>query len=147
LNLNNLVAYFSQHFNSFFNTDKLTPQEAPLKLIAEEPSPATSPMDIAIIGLAGTYPMSKNIQQLWDNLAKGLDCIIEVPDSRWDYKKYPHTNNGATSYFKYGGFIPDIDKFDPLFFNISPNDAALMDPQERLFMQTTWSTIEDAGYT
>ena len=54
---------------------------------------------------------------------------------------------GEEKYYKYGGFIPDIDKFDPLFFNISPRDAAFMDPQERLFLQSAWATLEDAGYT
>jgi len=68
---------------------------------------------------------------------------------RWDHELYydPNRNKLGKTYCKWGGFIADVDKFDPLFFNISPKEAALIDPQERLFLQTAWETIEDAGYT
>ncbi len=48
---------------------------------------------------------------------------------------------------KWGGFVDDFDRFDPLFFNISPREAPYLDPQERLFLQCAWETLEDAGYT
>ena len=50
-------------------------------------------------------------------------------------------------YSRWGAFVDDVDKFDPLFFNIAPVEAELMDPQERLFLQTAWNALEDAGYT
>lgn len=103
--------------------------------------------DIAIIGLSGTYPMANDINEFWANLAAGKDCVGEIPPERWNYKDYPINVGGKEKYFKNGGFIVDVDKFDPLFFNIAPREAALMDPQERLFLQSAWSTIEDAGYT
>lgn len=103
--------------------------------------------DIAIIGLSGTFPMANTMDEFWDNLSTGRDCVGEVPAERWDYKEYPVQVAGTEKYFPHGGFIPDVDKFDPLFFNISPRDAGFMDPQERLFMQSVWSTLEDAGYT
>ena len=105
--------------------------------------------DIAIIGLAGRYPQAENLREFWKNLRNGLDCITEIPSDRWDHSLYfdLDPNKPGKTYSKWGGFIADVDKFDPLFFNISPKEAALVDPQERLFLETAWQTIEDAGYT
>jgi len=50
-------------------------------------------------------------------------------------------------YCKWGGFIDNADRFDPLFFSISPKDAESIDPQERLFLEIAWEVIENAGYT
>jgi polyketide synthase PksL len=104
--------------------------------------------DIAIIGVAGRYPQAENLQEFWTNLKNGRDCITEIPADRWDSGLYydPNRNRPGKSYSKWGGFIADVDKFDPLFFNISPREAELIDPQERLFLETAWQTIEDAGY-
>lgn len=104
--------------------------------------------DIAIIGMAGRYPRAKNIQEFWEHLKAGTDCITEIPNSRWEWKE----NNGLDSpsgkpFSKWGGFIEDADCFDPQFFRISPREAETMDPQERLFLETCWEAIEDAGYT
>ncbi|MFJ1268719.1 SDR family NAD(P)-dependent oxidoreductase [Legionella lytica] len=110
-------------------------------------SVTNSSRDIAIIGLSGTFPMASTMDEFWQNLSSGRDCVGQVPSERWDYKQYPLVIGGKEHYLPHGGFIPDVDKFDPLFFNISPRDAGLMDPQERLFMQSVWSTLEDAGYT
>ncbi|SYX83886.1 SDR family NAD(P)-dependent oxidoreductase [Paenibacillus alvei] len=103
---------------------------------------------IAIIGLSGRYPMARDVEQYWRNLRDGVDCIREIPPERWDYREHfhPDKDNLGTSYSKWGGFIEDVDKFDPLFFHISPREAHWMDPQERLFLETVWETIEDAGY-
>ena len=106
-------------------------------------------LDIAIIGVAGRYPQADSIGEFWDNLRNGKDCITEIPRDRWDYRLYfdPNKENEGKSYTKWGGFLNDVDKFDPLFFNITPLEAERMDPQERLFLQCVYQTIEDAGYT
>jgi acyl transferase domain-containing protein/acyl carrier protein/SAM-dependent methyltransferase len=105
--------------------------------------------EVAIIGLSGRFPMAGNVEEFWDNLKAGKDCITEIPLERWDYRPYydPEKNKPGKSYSKWGGFMKDVDKFDPLFFNISPREAKSMDPQERLFLETVWETVEDAGYT
>src|SRR5262249_34676889 len=104
---------------------------------------------IAIIGMAGRYPGARDLQEFWDNLRTGRDCITEIPAERWDHRPYfdPDKNKAGTTYSKWGGFIDGIDEFDPLFFNISPREAERMDPQERLFLEYAIATLEDAGYT
>jgi polyketide synthase PksN len=111
-------------------------------------SRANHQKDIAVIGLAGRYPQAENLWEFWKNLQDGRDCITEIPLERWDNELYYDSSYKlGKSYSKWGGFIADVDKFDPLFFNISPKEAELIDPQERLFLETVWETIEDAGYS
>ena len=105
--------------------------------------------DIAIIGLAGKYPKANDIHTFWENLKSGLDCITEIPEDRWEYESYfnEDKNNDGTIYCKWGGFIDGVDEFDPLFFNITPKEAEIMEPQERLFLECVYHAMEDAGYT
>ena len=119
------------------------------KKIGLSGEPESIPEEIAIIGISGRYPMARDLEEFWENLKAGKDCVTEIPRERWDWEDYFGTEQGqpGRSYSKWGGFIEGADRFDPLFFNISPREAELMDPQERLFLETAWQTIEDAGYT
>ena len=105
--------------------------------------------DIAIIGLSGRYPQSENLEVFWANLRDGKDCVTEIPAERWDWREYysEDRHEAGRHYSKWGGFIADVDQFDPLFFNISPREAELIDPQERLFLEHVWHALEDSGYT
>ncbi|MFP2930753.1 beta-ketoacyl synthase N-terminal-like domain-containing protein [Pyxidicoccus sp. 3LG] len=118
------------------------------------PSPGRSPMqqdlqDIAVIGMAGRYPMARDNDELWANLLAGRDGIVEIPRERWDHSAYfsEDKDEVGSTYAKWGGFLSDVDKFDPRFFNLSPKEAETMDPQQRLFLETSWAALEDAGYT
>lgn len=106
-------------------------------------------LDVAIIGVSGRYPGARNIQEFWKNLRDGKDCITEIPKDRWDYNAYfdEDKNKFGKTYSKWGGFLEGVDQFDPLFFNISPREAQFMDPQERIFLECAFETLEDAGYT
>ncbi|NJM14107.1 MAG: SDR family NAD(P)-dependent oxidoreductase [Bacteroidales bacterium] len=108
-----------------------------------------SVFDVAIIGLSGRYPESSNLDEFWHNLSNGINCISEIPRDRWNWEDYydPKRGKPEKMYTKWGGFIKDIDKFDPLFFKISPFEAERMDPQERLFLESCYHSVEDAGYT
>lgn len=104
--------------------------------------------DIAVIGLITKAPEADNIDEYWQNILQNKNCITEVSEERWDYKPYFSEVKGeiGKTYCKYGGFMKDIDKFDPLFFNIAPSNAAFIEPQERILLQETWHLFENAGY-
>ena len=104
--------------------------------------------DVAIIGMAGVFPGSPDLDTFWKNMESGSDLITEIPAERFDWRKYfgdPSKEENKMS-SRWGGFISDVDKFDASFFNISPREAELMDPQQRLMLEVSWRTIEDAGY-
>ncbi|WP_158894916.1 SDR family NAD(P)-dependent oxidoreductase [Amycolatopsis anabasis] len=109
-----------------------------LAVTEQQPSAA---LDIAIIGMSGRYPMAEDLNGFRDNLTAGRDCITEIPEDRWDYRRFPDVE------CRWGGFLDRPTDFDPQFFGIAPGTAAFLDPQERLFLQATWSCLEDAGYT
>lgn len=102
---------------------------------------ARAPKAIAIVGMAGRYPKAKNMEELWDNLAGGRDCIEDLPASRYEQR----LRHRSLKRYR-GGFIDDIDSFDSLFFSISPREAQMLDPQERLFLEVAWEALEDGGY-
>jgi polyketide synthase PksL len=106
---------------------------------------------IAIIGVHGRYPHSATIDEYWTNLREGRDLIDVVPAERWRSEDYydpdPVASANGMIYCKWGGFIDDHDKFDANFFNIPDEEAAVIDPQERLMLESAWAAIEDAGYT
>jgi len=111
------------------------------------PVPPRMDDEIAIIGVSGRYPQAPDLDAYWENLKNGRDCISEIPWGRWDAAGTDLAGIREALYCKQGGFLEDVDKFDPLFFHISPREAEVMDPQERLFLETVWHTLEDAGYS
>lgn len=105
--------------------------------------------DIAVIGIAGRFPGAANIEEFWENLRDGVDCIVEIPMERWDYRPFYDEEPGrpGKTCCKWGGFLDQVAEFDPLFFNIAPRDAAMMDPLDRLFLETVWTLFESSGHT
>ncbi len=110
-------------------------------------TPTLTPTDIAIVGMAGVFPQSKNLEAFWENLKAGNDLITKIPRERWDWKDYLEEYEAAKdgNNLDWGGFIPGVEYFDAGFFNISPREAKMMDPQQRMFLQTAWQTFENAG--
>ena len=120
--------------------------EAPLH---EQPGAVEDGADpIVIAGMSCEFPGARGPEAFWTALREGRDCVTEIPADRWDWREHygdPTMEENKTN-VKWGGFIDGVDKFDPLFFGISPKEAELMDPQQRLLMTHVWKAIEDAGY-
>jgi acyl transferase domain-containing protein len=103
---------------------------------------------IAIVGAGCRYPGdAETLDGLWRVLRDGVDAITEVPAARWDASAIydPDFKAVGKSVSKWGGFLSQIDRFDPFFFGISPREAATLDPQQRLLLETSCEALESAG--
>jgi acyl transferase domain-containing protein/acyl carrier protein len=133
---------------STVNTNVPT-REIPVAVLPPASLPvASTNKDIAIIGMSGRFPDADNVMEFWENLKAGKDSVREVPERKWSVKEHFSKDKDAAgkSYGKWMAGLTDEDKFDALFFNISPLEAERMDPQQRLFLEESWKVIEDAGY-
>ncbi len=88
-------------------------------------SPRDDSTEIAIIGMSCRLPGAPDLDTFWRNLAAGVDSITEVPSERWDIRRFfdPDPKAEGKTYCKWAGFIDDVDKFDPLFFNLTHAEA------------------------
>jgi len=103
---------------------------------------------IAIIGMGCRFPGGgDNPESFWRILRDGVDTISEIPPSRWDVDAYYNPNPAAPGkiYCRYGGFLKDVENFDPQFFGISPREAMSLDPQQRLLLEVSYEALEHAN--
>ncbi|WP_445629542.1 beta-ketoacyl synthase N-terminal-like domain-containing protein [Nostoc sp. DSM 114167] len=102
---------------------------------------------IAIIGLDCRFPGANNPEAFWQLLRNGESAIDQIPANRWDshlfYNPIPAQPGKMST--RWGGFIEQVDQFDPQFFGISPREAERMDPQQRLLLEVSWQALENAG--
>jgi acyl transferase domain-containing protein len=103
--------------------------------------------NIAIIGMASIFPQAKNLQEYWQNIIQKVDCITDVPPSRWHIDDYydPDPKAQDKTYCKRGGFLPDID-FNPMEFGLPPNILEVTDISQLLGLVVAKEAMEDAGY-
>ena len=106
-----------------------------------------SHVPLAIIGIGCRLPGGVECwQDFWQLLEEGRDAIEETPANRWSLSKFyaPLPGPGKTQ-SRWGGYIRDIDQFDPQLFGIAPREAAAMDPQQRMLLEVAWRALEDGG--
>ncbi len=102
--------------------------------------------DVAIVGLSCRLPDAPTPQLFWQNLLAKKSSIAEIPASRWDSAAaYSASPAAGKSISKWAALIEDIACFDAQFFNIRPEEARLIDPQERLLLQETYKALQDAA--
>ncbi len=103
---------------------------------------------VAIVGIGCRFPGGVvDARGFWRLLAEGRDAIGEIPNSRIDVERFfdPRPAIPGRMMSRRGGFLDNIEDFDPDFFGISPREAERIDPQQRLLLETAWEAIEDAG--
>src|SRR5690554_3758799 len=102
---------------------------------------------IAIIGMSCRFPGANNVEAYWHLLRTGQDAVRPVPENRWNVDEYTTSDDedGDNKPIWYGGFLDDIDQFDPAFFGISPREATTLDPQQRLVLEVAWEALEHAA--
>lgn len=103
---------------------------------------------LAIVGIGCRLPGDVgSAEELWTLLCEATDATREVPETRWHAARFhdPSGSKVGKMITRRGGFLAEIDQFDPQFFGISPREAHSLDPQQRLLLQTTWEALEDAG--
>ena len=101
---------------------------------------------IAVVALNGRFPGARDLDAYWRNLRDGVESITFFSDEQLLAEGIPAEVLKQPSYVKARGVVEDIDLFDATFFGYSPKDALLMDPQQRLFLQCAWESLELAGY-
>ncbi len=111
------------------------------------PSPSAYPQDaIAIIGMDCRFPGAANVQQYWEKLVTGTECITTLSDDVLRRAGISEETLANPDYVKAAGLIDGVELFDAAFFGYTPTEAMHMDPQQCLFLETCWHALEDAGY-
>ncbi|HSF38618.1 MAG TPA: non-ribosomal peptide synthase/polyketide synthase, partial [Thermoanaerobaculia bacterium] len=118
------------------------------------PAAITAPMaplerpaaGFAVIGMAGRFPGAASVEELWANLRDGREAMVSFTDEEMQAAGVSPEMLAEPRYVKSGPVLEGIEFFDAEFFGFSPREAEMMDPQHRLFLETSWQALEDAGY-
>ncbi|UCH95166.1 MAG: amino acid adenylation domain-containing protein [Candidatus Aminicenantes bacterium] len=111
-----------------------------------KPRPSSASTPIAVIGMAGRFPGAQNLHEFWENLKNGMESLSFFSTPELEQKGVDRQLVLDSNYVTARGVLADIEYFDASFFNYSPHEAGLMDPQLRLLHECSWEALENAGY-
>ena len=124
-----------------------TSTPAPARQVVHTPRTPTRTDDIAVIGLSGRFPGAESVDGYWHNLLANVESIVSFSDDELRSQGLaPVAMRAAGHYVQRRGQLTNPDQFDAAFFGMSPMEATATDPQQRLFLETAWAALEDAGY-
>ena len=123
-----------QHFEGADNASVVASQQKRLAPSCE----------IAIVGMGARFPGAANVQEFWQNLCNGVESIRFFRPEELD-PSLPASETNDANYVAARGIVDDADKCDANFFGLTPREAQLTDPQQRVMLEVAWSALEDAG--
>jgi phthiocerol/phenolphthiocerol synthesis type-I polyketide synthase E len=108
--------------------------------------PEFPPTAVAVIGMAGRFPGSSDVDAFWRNLRDGVEGITHFTVDELRAEGVSEELLARPNYVRARGCVEGTDRFDASFFNYRARDAELMEPQLRFFLEACWEAMESAGY-
>jgi len=103
-------------------------------------------LEVAVVGMAGRFPGARDVEELWRNLAAGVESIRFFTDQELLEAGFPPDLLARPDLVKAHGALDGVELFDATFFGFHPREAEVTDPQQRLFLECAWEALENAGY-
>ncbi|HEY0078550.1 MAG TPA: SDR family NAD(P)-dependent oxidoreductase [Pyrinomonadaceae bacterium] len=103
-------------------------------------------IEIAVVGMAGRFPGASGVEEFWRNLSGGVESVRFFTDEELKAKGVDAALVADPDYVRAEAVLDEVELFDASFFGYTPREAALMDPQHRLFLEHAWEALERAGY-
>jgi acyl transferase domain-containing protein/acyl carrier protein len=101
---------------------------------------------IAVIGMVGRFPGASNTEAFWQNLSSGTESIRPFTEEELAAAGVDPALLADPNYVRAGAALDGVEDFDAAFFGYSPNEAEILDPQQRIFLECAWEALERAGY-
>lgn len=124
-------------------------EEQPISQTRTQPEAHVSPSpledQIAIVGMACRFPGAPDLSSYWRHLKAGTDLVTDGRRDPGPWSGVIGDPAAEESAYRRGGFVDELDMFDAGFFGIRPIEAHMMDPRQRMLLETSWHALEDAG--
>jgi amino acid adenylation domain-containing protein len=110
------------------------------------PARSTGGREVAVVGMAGRFPGARDVDEFWRNLRAGVRSVRRFSDEELRAAGIPRREREAPGYVPSGGAMEGAELFDSAFFDVTPREALVMNPQKRVFLECAWEALERAGY-